>query len=95
MSDPVAIMWINSTARCPDLKVEEQCFIALDVDGHDIGIVRRIEHGRERGEWQWLLTRIDSGAPLNRPRDGTVETASEAARALVERWLACRNRLDQ
>ena len=97
MTDPAAIMWVSSTARYPDLKDEVQYFIALDADGHDIGIVRRVEHGRESGEWQWFLTRINPGAPLNRPRDGTAETASEAARALVECWLAFRKyyRLDQ
>ena len=59
MSDPTAIMWIRVSDRFPDLKHEEHNFIALDADGHDIGIVQRIDpRGRQTGDWHWSMTRV-------------------------------------
>ena len=90
MSDPAAIIWIRVGDRFPDLKHEEHHFIALDADGHDIGIVQRIEHGRQTGGWQWSMTRVNDSAPFDRPRSGMTETRDEAARELIECWRAFR-----
>ena len=35
------------------MRAELNHFVALDAAGADIGIVRRIEHGPERGWWLW------------------------------------------
>ena len=90
MTDPAAIMWTRVGSRFPHLKHEEHQFIALDADGHYIGIVQRIDHSRQTAAWQWSMTRVNDSAPSDTPRSGMTETHDEAARELIECWRAFR-----
>ena len=83
---PIRISWVRIGDIHPDMRAELNHFVALDAAGADIGIVRRIEHGPERGWWLWSMTRVHPGPPLNIPRSGTTETRGEAEKALVGRW---------
>ena len=84
------VTWHRIGDLDPAMKAELYHFVALDEVGGDVGIVRQIDHGPETGWWLWSMTRVHPGPPLNVPRSGTVETRSEAAKALVGSWRAFR-----
>ena len=89
MPDPT-VSWARIGDLDPTMKDVEDHFVALGPDGQTIGIVLRVEHGSETGQWMWSMTRMHPGPPLNVPSSGMTETRGEAARDLVECWHAFR-----
>ena len=68
---PARVKWVRIGDLDPTMKGELHHFIAFDEDDRDVGIVRRIEHGSKTGQWQWSMTRVHPGKPLNVPASGT------------------------
>ena len=81
------VTWIRIGDRYPDLKAEQDFFLALDDEVH-IGTVRLILSGPGTGRWQWSLVQVRPGPAFPRPTNGTVASRGEAARALLTEWRA-------
>ena len=89
---PHRVTWIRIGDFYPDLKAEQDHFLALD-GMSAVGIVRLIESGEsgsDSGRWHWSMVQARPGKPFSRPRSGTRATRSQAARAVVECWRAFR-----
>ena len=76
MPDPT-VSWARIGDLDPTMKDVTDHFVALGPDGQTIGIVLRVEHGSETGQWMWSMTRMHPGPPLNVPRSGMTETRGE------------------
>ena len=80
------IGWVKISDVDPTMKGVENHFVALDGDGEDIGVVKWIESGPDKG-WLWSMTRVHPGKPFL-DRSGMEKTRKEAALALVGGYRA-------
>ena len=70
------------------MKGVENHFVALDRKGKDIGVVKWIESGPDKG-WLWSMTRVHPGRPFL-DRSSMEKTRRDAALAHVASWKAFR-----
>ena len=82
---PRPVTWMRAGDRYPDLKAKRDHFLALDGE-EIIGVVRLVDSSPRESRWLWSLVPVRRGRTFPRPRSGTTETRSEAAKALVTTW---------